>query len=294
MKEDYFEELNKLFIEKNFNETTLNQIVDKYKVLYNKLENEGKSQDEILVLLKSPEEVVSFFDEKLNVQKVKVENNINLEKESIKAEEEFIEEIVQVEEVLEKEVEEEVVKNNVEEVSDKINNESEHDPSIIIKTTKRGKTLLYRRRSFGGGIGIFLVFLLVSCIAIPILFSLFTATLTVSYASLVLFFTPIYYIVFINSFDTIGYIQPMQQLEVTQDGLKRFISLPTNYINEIIDQINSITTFNFTYFIQTILISIFAFALLLIFLYLTFVIFKINVNYFSYFFNKISLKKVKK
>lgn len=275
MKQDYFDKLTQLFIDKEFDEKTYTQIIDKYNSWYDKLVEEGKTDEEIQSLLKAPEDVVSVFEEKLNtVQSKTPEENTILPQETIEDLTEALDEVV------ESQNEEPFSKQAV-------------DPNLIKRTTSKGKTLFYKRRSFGGGFMFFVLFLLCSVVALPILFGIFAVSLTLSFASMLIFFTPLFYFLFINNFDSVAYIEQANRSGVVGNSVERVLSVPIDIANRIIEQLNQVTTFEFPVFLHTILISVFAFAFLLVFLFATFQFFKLNVSYFAYFFNKISLKRIK-
>ncbi len=269
MKETYFEKLTELFLENNFDEKTYLQIVEKYQAWYDKLLMEGKSDEEIQTLLKSPEEVVEVFANKFKQQEVIVESK-----------EEVVEEYIETESTTTPIVEETVSSSN-----------QTIDPSLITKTSPTGKTMFYRKRSFGGALGMFFVFFLVSLVAISFLGTLFSVFLSVSWFSLVLFFAPMMYLGFVFNFDSVAYLQPGET--VVANTADKILIMPYEFFNEVIEQLNSITTFDWSVFFQTILVSLFAFALLLLSLFFTYQIFKLFINYFSFFFNKITLKRVK-
>lgn len=269
MKDDYFSRLTELFVENGFEEKTYSQITEKYSSWYDKLLLDGKTDEEIIVLLKSPEEVVGVFVEKLNTPKEVVVEEVAVIEET--TEEEFVTE----------EEEQPFVSNQP------------IDPNLIKRTNRKGKTLFYKRRSFGGGLVFFILFLLCSVFAVPVLFSVFAASLTLSFASMVFFFTPVFYFLFINNFDSVAYIEQANRSGIVGNSVERVLSMPIDIANRIIEQLNQVTTFEWSVFLHTVLISVFAFALLLVFLFATFQFFRLNVGYFAYFFNKMSLKRIK-
>ncbi len=290
MKEEYFEKLNQLFMDKNFDEKTYMQIVEKYTTWYVKLEEDGKTDEEIQQLLKTPEDVVNVFVSKFSsVQTDATEEavydktqNPTLESDSLELKDISISDNTLTEDSTKEDT-----------LTEEVCTTKEIDPYLITRTSPKGKTLYYRKRSFVGSLSMFIVFLLVSLVVLPIIFSFFSVGLSLSFTSLLLIFTPVYYLLFINNFDTIGYIQAMPESDIILNNADNVYILPVEYVNSIIEQLNQVVSFDFSVFLQTVLISIFAFATLLICLYITYQSFKLNVNYFSFFFNKISLKKVK-
>ncbi len=274
MKEEYFEKLTQLFLDNNFDEKTYTQIIEKYRAWYDKLIEEGKSDEEIQVLLKSPKEVVEVFTNKFKQQ----------------VQEEVKEEVQTVEETYEETIESDIATNS--DIPETTSSSQAVDPYLITKTNRSGKTLYYRKRSFGGSLGMFFLFFLASILVIAVLGTLFTTFLSLSYFSLLVFFVPLMYLGFIFNFESVAYLQPSDS-SLLHNTADRVLTLPYEFINNIIAQLNEMTSFDWTVFLQTIFISLFAFALLLLSLYFTLQTFKAFVSYFSYFFNKIALKRVK-
>ncbi len=274
--ENYFEKLKQLFIENDFDEKTYSQIIEKYEIWYAKLINDGKTDLEVQSILKSPEEVIEVFVAKFGGQKS--DNFVNTEvnnTEPVVVQQNFVkEEYVPTEQYITQ------------------TNQQRVDPNLITKTTKSGKTLHYQKRSFGGAVGIFFIFFLVSLIALPLLTVAFSATLTISFFSLIVFFVPLMYLGFINNFEAIAYLQPADA-GIIRNTADRVLTFPYEFINHYIELINQMTAFDWDVFLTTLMLSLFAFALLLISLFLTLQIFKGFVNYFSYYFNKIALKRIK-
>ncbi len=273
--EQYFEKLEKLFIENNFDEKTYSQIIEKYQIWYAKLINDGKNDTEVQAILKSPEEVIEVFVAKFhpNVVETAQMQTENLSSTQGLEHQNFVKE--------EPTVTEEVVQSNSQPV----------DPYLITKTTKSGRTLFYRKRSFGGALGMFLVFFLVSLVTLTILTAAFSATLTLSFLSLVVFFVPLMYLGFITNFDSVALLQPANS-GIIHNAADKVLTLPYEFINHYIEIVNGITAFDLSVFLTTLTLSLFAFASLLVSLFLTLQLFKCFINYFSYFFNKITLKRV--
>ncbi len=274
--EQYFEKLKQLFIENNFDEKTYSQIIEKYELWYAKLINDGKTDAEVQEILKSPEEVTEVFVAKFGGQKA--DANVTAEvytSDSVVQQPNFVkEEYVPTEQY------------------NPQTNQQRVDPNLITKTTKSGKTLYYNKRSFGGAFGMFFIFFLVSLIILPLLTIAFSATLTISFFSLLVFFAPVMYLGFINNFEAIAYLQPADA-GIIRNTADRVLTLPYEFINHYIELINQMTAFDWNVFLTTLMLSLFAFALLLISLFLTLQIFKGFINYFSYYFNKIALKRIR-
>ncbi len=284
MKQEYLTNLSQSFDDKGVAVETYSQIVDKYRTWYDKLLADGKSDDEIYTILKSPEEVSTIFAEKFGVTQT-VETTQTTQ--TIETTESF--EAFDSQQVINETVQttEQPVYNNVPQYTQPNQNFNNY----IVKTNKRGKEKFFEKRSFLGGLGIFFVFLLVSSLCLPVLFTLFSATLTLSFLFMLLFFTPFYYLVFIWRYDSVSALQHV----ATESGFTPdVLTLPIDKINDVIAYLNEITSFDFPVFLQTVLMSIFGFAGLLLSLYLCLTMFRANVAYFSWFFNKMSLKKVRK
>ncbi len=270
MKQEYLNNLHQEFDNKGIGSDTYSQIVDKYSAWYDRLLSDGKTDEEIYGILKSPEVVATIFAEKF--------------RETV-SHEPVLENTAPVQNFTEEKVN---LENNNQEVGSYTI--PEFTPNYIIKTNSRGKQKYFVKRSFLGGLGVFLVFMLASSVALPILFGLFSVTLTASFTTMLLFFTPFYYLCFIWRYDSVSYLEHITTGKQIADNV---LTLPVDKINDIIEYLNQITSFQFPVFLQAILISIFAFAALLLSLYLCLSMFRVNVAYFSYFFNKMSLKRVK-
>ncbi len=267
MKQEYIDNLREVFGKENFEESTCEAIIEKYSAWYEKLLGEGKSDEEIQVILKSPEEVVGVFKEKyLQTTNPTPTTNIEVD-ETVKVEVETTEQVVDTED------------------------KGELPFGVKARNYPNGKTVYFRKRSFGSAVGVFFVFLLVSFFALPILMTLFSASLTVSFAAMLFFFTPLYYIAFIIQNGDITYLQP-EQWGVITDKAGQVLSVPAEIANNVIEKINSITSFSFSLFFETVVVSLFAFAILLIGLYATLQFFKLMVAYFAWFFDKIGNKKI--
>ncbi len=273
MKQDYLNNLSQEFDNNGVSVETYSQIVDKYRTWYEKLLSDGKNDEEIYEILKSPSEVASIFAEKFNVSA----EPVDVVKEDV-TQDEVVQDVTTL-----TESKEETVNYTVPETSTPVN--------YIIKTDKRGREKFFEKRSFGGKVGIFFLFILASSICLPILFGLFAATLTFSFAFMVLFFTPFYYLVFVFKYDSVSYLQAVSSGNSIGHDI---LSLPIDKINDVIAYLNQITEFQFPVFLQSILFSIFGFAGLLLALFLCLNMFRANVAYFSWFFNKMSLKRIKK
>ncbi len=276
MKQEYLNNLSQEFDNKGISVETYSQIVDKYRTWYEKLESDGKSDEEIHNVLKSPAEVATIFAEKFSENTVQVENKVEVENKDV----------VQEDLVFEQKAEPVAVINQ----ENQNNNQQTFTPNYIVKTNSRGKQKFFEKRTFGGKVGIFLLFILASSLCLPILFGLFSLTLTFSFAFMLLFFTPFYYLFFIWRYDTVSYIQSAASNGPLGVDV---LTLPIDKINDIISYLNQMTSFDFPVFLQAILLSIFGFAGLLLSLYLCLTMFRVNVAYFSWFFNKVSLKRVK-
>ncbi len=278
MKQEYLNNLSQEFDNKGVAVETYSQIVDKYSTWYDKLLSDGKSDDEIYTILKSPEEVAAIFAEKFMVKSSEVAETT-------------------VEQPVFTETKEQAVQETTQEFNQQPSDYNVAPPTqsskfdrYIVKTDRRGRDKFYEKRSFGGKIGIFLLFLLASTVCLPILFGLFSATLTLSFTFMLLFFTPFYYLVFIWRYDSVSYLQAVSSGNNLASDI---LTLPIDKINDIIAYLNQITEFQFPVFLQAILMSIFGFAGLLLALFLCLNMFRANVWYFSAFFNKIGLKRVK-
>ncbi len=282
MKQDYLNNLSQEFDNKDISTETYSQIVDKYSSWYDRLLSDGKNDKEIHEILKSPKSVADIFAEKFGVTPVvaSVEEEIvseivsEISTETIVPDQDFTEQ-----------------KSSQDVASQPVNyNAPDYTPNYIVKTNKRGKQKFYEKRSFLGGLGIFLLFVLVSAVCLPVLFGLFSVTLTLSFAFMLLFFTPFYYLCFIWRFDSVSYLEHVSTGRVITDNV---LVLPIDKINDVLEYLNQITSFQFPVFMQAVLISIFGFAGLLLSLYLCLNMFRANVGYFSWFFNKMSLRRVK-
>lgn len=277
MKQDYFYKLTELFKTENFDENTYIKIIQKYEEWYDKLLDEGKSDEEIQTILKSPEDIVTTFVEKFSTQKSYSENidsstdAANITTDAINSKKN------------ESDTPTESDPKTILETSSEIDDKQ---ANLISRTNKNGKTHLFKKRSFAGSFMYFILFVLVSFICLPILTSLFSAALALSFAALLLFYSPVYYLAFVSSSGAISYFDP-HFIGST------FFHDTVNYVNTIIEYMNQFTTFHFDIFLSTILVSIFALALLILFLFILYQMVKLFMGYFTFFFNKITLKRVK-
>ncbi len=271
MKQEYLNNLSQEFENKGVGAETYSQIVDKYRTWYERLLSDGKSDEEIYSILKSPEEVASIFAEKFTTSLT-------------------VEVVESSEPVLETTSQSFTEEKAVQEEQPSPQPQQQYTPNYIVKTDNRGRQKFFEKRTFLGGLGIFFLFILVSSACLPILFGLFSVTLTASFTFMLLFFTPFYYLFFIWRFDSVSYLAHVSTGRQLADNV---LTLPVDKINELIEYLNQITSFQFPVFLQAVLISIFAFAGLLLSLYLCLNIFRANVAYFSWFFNKMSLKRVR-
>ncbi len=294
MKQEYLTNLSQEFDNKGVSAETYSQIVYKYSTWYDRLLSDGKSDAEIQEILKSPSEVASIFAEKFAA----TENNTETVSETTSDAdisvsvnvEESTESTPTSNEASEHDFTEQKANQNV--INQPVSYQSpEYTPNYIVKTDRRGRQKFFEKRSFGGKLGIFFLFILASSVCLPVLFTLFSFTLTASFASMLFFFTPFYYLIFIWRFDSVSYLE---HIATGSNITNRVLTLPIDKLNDVIEYLNSITSFQFPVFLQAILISIFGFAALLLCLYLCLNMFRANVAYFAWFFNKISLKRVKK
>lgn len=323
MKEEYFNELRELFANSNFDENVYEQILDKYNTWYDKLLDEGKSDEEIQALLKSPSEVVYIFNEKYKATNHNTHTRHGgVEKASIIDEASVIEEdecdtdegsnINEKSAVEENSVTEELPVVTEESTNNTINTDDiktattkdttsnnntnpKLDPSIIVKTNAKGKSKYYKKRSFMGGLGMFVLFALVSLFVLPVLVSIFASFLSSSFFSLTLLLLPIQYIVFINKYGVVPYLTPEKiQSYMTNNNITGLI-LPDGFIdnvNSAISVLNQHTTFEFGIFLHSIIVALFGLAFLILFLFLTVQSFKLMLKYFSMVINKITMKRV--
>lgn len=284
MKQQYIDDLNTLFEKENFSKDTYSKITAKYDEWYTKLLSDGKTDEEIQIILKSPMDVVSTFVGKFTVNKVNSDDTKITENTTDYTDKN--EEIPPSSDVF--------LNNPTFESDNAVNTNNstfESDNTVttnnlISRTTKKGKLLYYKKRSFIGGFIYLILFLISSFFCLPILTSLFSASLALSFAALLVFYLPIYYLSFVFYSGTISYLEPhFFGSSLFHDTI--------NYLNSIIDYMNHFSTFHYDVFLSTLLLSIFALALLILFLFIMFNLVKLFTNYFSFFFRKITLKRVK-
>lgn len=289
MKEKYFNELTELFSNSNFDKQLYEQIIDKYSSWYDKLLEEGKSDEEIQVLLKSPSEVVELFN-----QKYKTINHTTPETDS---DEIVTESTTEQDSTVEDStpIDDSVIENAT--TKDTVENtyNPDLDPNVIVRTNSKGKAKYYKKRSFMSGLGVFFLLALVSVFVFPALLSVFSMFLSTSIVSLTLVFMPIQYIMFINRSGVISYVTP--------EGIQSYltahnvgpVTLPNGFVdsvNNFISQLNQHSHFEFGVFLHTIFTGVFAFASFILFLYLTVQSFKLIIKYFSMVIDKIRFRKV--
>lgn len=284
MKEEYFNELKELFANSNFDENVYEQILDKYNTWYDKLLGEGKNDEEIQSLLKSPSDVFDIFNEKYKTV-------IQDADTSVVEEPSFVD---NTQNINDENIKNATTKDTVGDSNTSDN--SNLDPNLIVTTMPNGKTKYFKKRTFMGGLGMFFVLALVSVFVFPVLLSIFSMFLSASVLSLMLLFMPVHYLMYINQYGVISYLTPenLQSFQASHDIAG--YTLPAgslDYLNNLISQLNQLSTFDFGVFLHTIIIALFAFAFLLLSIYLTIQSFKLMVNYFSMLFNTITLKKVK-
>ncbi len=299
MKTEYLEKLKNTFIEKGINETDYNEILQKYDTWYDTLLSENKTEDEIYEILKQPEEVVNVFIEQLNLGEKTDEqtSKIVLEKEIV-AEQTKVEEQVKPE-PMEQQVQQTETNNQTS--SEKTNTnqgQTTTDDGLIIRTNAKGKEFHYRKRTFGGIVGMFFTFLLVSMFVLPLLTTLFTSTLASSFVCMTVFFLPVYYIAFTFSNGAIPYINEdalvrIQNEVFSTSGNTEVFGISVVDVNNLIAKVNEFTDFSFMAFLQTLLISLFSFALAVLFLFASLQLMRIMLSYFVGFFHSIYYVRVK-
>ncbi len=308
MKNEYLEKLKNTFSEKGIDENKYSDILKKYDQWYDTLLSENKSDDEIVEILKQPDEVVETFIAQFNV-----EEKTNEQKSTVVLEKEVIQEEViddfkpqPVQTVTEQQTNQAQAVNNPE--SSKQTNNANHqqnqashdniDTNLIVRTNTKGKEFYYRKRTFGGVVGMFFTFLIVSMFVLPLLIALFTSTLASSFVCMTVFFLPVYYIIFTFKNGTIAYIDEEALIRIQNEvfntsGNTDIFGFTVSDANYLIAKINEFADFSFLYFLNTLLTSLFAFALAVLFLFASLQLMRIMLSYFIGFFHSMYYVRVK-